>query len=131
MSKLVSQAKRIRQINDAFLEILPVSLTGHAILGKLNPGEWLVYTDSPVWATRLRYGLSRLRRQLSDRLKMPVPVLRIRVAPRNSPPPPPAHRQMIISAQSARLLEGTARNVDDVRLKAALLRLATRAGKGR
>lgn len=130
IAKLVTQAKRIREINEVFLEILPVSLTGHATIGRLTRSEWFVYTDSPVWATRLRYGLARLRRQFSDRLKMRVPALRIRVAPRNAPLPTPPRRRMIISDNSASLIEGTARSIRDARLKAALLRLATRARTG-
>jgi hypothetical protein len=86
-----------------------------------------VQTDSPAWATRLRYALYNIRPTLGRHLQLELPKPRIRVAP-TAEPVPVLRPRPTLTADSARLLEVTAGNVFDSRLSAALRKLAAHAG---
>lgn len=128
VAKLILQTKRLSEINHIFRAFLPVYLHDHASLAKLDREDWVVQTDSPVWATRLRYILPSLQKPLGEKLNFPVPRPRIRVAPPAVPlPPPPRTRRMTITDNTANILEGAARNLPDRRLGAVMARLAAHA----
>lgn len=128
VGKLILQTKRLSEINHIFHAFLPAYLHDHASLAKLDSEGWVVQTDSPVWATRLRYILPSLQKPLSEKLGFQVPAPRIRVAPPAVPlPPPPRARRMTVTDDTAKVLEGAARNLSDPRLGAVMARLAAHA----
>jgi hypothetical protein len=128
IAKLILQTKQLSEINHIFHAFLPAYLHEHASLAKLDSEGWVVQTDSPVWATRLRYILPSLQKPLSEKLKFQVPIPRIRVAPPAVPlPPPPQARRMTITDNTAKVLEGAARNLPDRKLGAVMARLAAHA----
>lgn len=128
VAKLISQTKHLSEINNIFHAFLPTYLHDHASLARLDSEGWVVQTDSPVWATRLRYILPSLQKPLSEKLKFQVPTPRIRVAPPAVPLPPPLQaRRMTITDSTAKVLEGAARNLPDRRLGAVMARLAAHA----
>jgi hypothetical protein len=96
----------------------------------LDAEAWTVQTDSPAWATRLRYCLPTLQRQLSDQLAFAVPKLRVRIIPisMESPPPLPP-RRLELSSRAGNVLSEAANGLADQELSAALKRLARHAHK--
>lgn len=127
LAQLVAQTDRLARVNRAFRAYLPPHLHDHARLSQLSSQNWVVQTESAVWATRLRYALPSLRQQLSEHLGYEVPNLVVKVKPagngQNNAPP----RRMKLTEESANFLEGAAEGVSDQRLGAALMRLAQHA----
>lgn len=128
LAYLVAQSDRLARINRAFLAYLPPHLHDHAALVALSDDAWIIQTDSPAWATRLRYVLPSLRNQLAEFLGADVPPLNIRIKPAAAKSAPP-QRRVTLTHENAALIEGAAQAVEDDRLGAALLRLARHAGQ--
>jgi hypothetical protein len=130
LAKLLAQTDKLQHINRIFNAYLPPHLHGHAMITTMSPKQWVVQTDSSAWATRLRYVLPNLREQMRDHLKKEVPLLTVRiitdstVAKSASEP-----RRMQLTEETAQLLEGTARDMNDQRLGSALLRLSRHVAK--
>lgn len=124
---LLRRADYLTQLNQIFRALLPIHLHNHATLIALNADEWVIQTDSPAWATRLRYQLPNLQRQLGENLGKKVPPLRIRITPTVLAPLSPPPRRIPVPAIALKRLEETARTVSDRELGAALRRLARHA----
>jgi hypothetical protein len=126
LAKLLAQTDRLQHINHVFRAYLPPHLHEHATITTLSAKNWVVQTDSSAWATRLRYVLPSLQQQLSDHLKTEVPPLTIRIKPAEVVAVEAEPRRMVITQETASLLEGAARDLNDSRLGSALLRLSRR-----
>lgn len=128
LADLVIQLKQRVELNRILLAYLPPTLHRHATLARADTEAWVVQTDSSVWATRLRYLLPGIRQPFGERLGIPLPPPRIRIAPHTvPPPPPPPPRRMRMADDTICHLEDAARTMADPRLGAALLRLAAHA----
>ena len=127
LGMLMARADRLAQLTRILHAYLPAHLRDHAVLLRLDAEAWTVQTDSPAWATRLRYALYNIRPTLGRHLQLELPKPRIRVAP-TAEPVPVLRPRPTLTADSARLLEVTAGNVFDSRLSAALRKLAAHAG---
>jgi hypothetical protein len=125
-AELLAQVQRLNQLNQLLRAFLPSYLHDHVTLARLDPDGWVVQTDSPAWAARLRYILPNLRRPLGEKLGIEVPLPQIRIAPPEVPCSPPP-RRMIITDKTVQELEEAARQFSDPRLSAAVLRLAEHA----
>jgi len=97
----------------------------------LEAGRLTLVSDSPVWASRLRFGAPGLMAALGGD-GLAVTEVRVRVAPQAAGWPGPARRPaLILSAGTVAHLLGAAAAMDDPDLAAALRRLAgSRAGRG-
>lgn len=127
-SQLAAKTYNLSRLNQIFQAYLPPHLHDHATLARLDSGGWIVQTDSPAWATRLRYLLPNLQKPLAEHLGIQIPAPRIRIAPPAVPaPPPPPPRRMVMTDKTVSVLEGAARNLPDRRLSEAMLRLARHA----
>jgi hypothetical protein len=80
--------------------------------------------DSAAWTTNLRYHHAELLSALQEELGQPCHTLKLRVLPEPIPGVPPKPPPRTLSADTRRLLDGTAAGIDDVSLAAALRRLA-------
>jgi hypothetical protein len=129
LAKLLEKATYLAEINRIFRAYLPLHLRPHARIVTLDAEAWTVQTDSPAWATRLRYCLPTLQRQLSDELTFAVPRLRVRIAPTSVEPPPPPPRRLELSRQAGNVLSEAANSLQDPELSNALKRLARHAGR--
>lgn len=119
---LLSQAREQQLLLGRIREALPSPLDQHcqAVLGKEH--RLILYTDSPAWASRLRFFSRNLLDQLSktglefDRVMVRVMAL-----------PVPKHRKprqpQTLSPANARLVTQVAETIDDPLLGAALKRL--------
>lgn len=131
VSGLVAHSDRLVRINRLLRAYLPPHLRDHARIVAVGPHCWTVQTDSSAWATRLRYVLPPLQKQLSGELKEPVPVLRVRIKPASAKRSVVAGRRLTLTQDNARLLEGAADGIADRDLGAALRRLAQHARQQR
>ncbi len=128
LATLLAHTRRLVELNRIFLAYLPPNFRDHATLARMDSEAWVVQTDSSAWATRLRYGLPSIRQQLGRQVGIPLPPPRIRIAPPEvPPPPPPSPRRMVVTEGTVDTLESAARNLDDPRLGAAMMRLAHHA----
>lgn len=128
LATLLAHTRRLVELNRIFLAYLPPAFREHATLARMDAEAWIVQTDSAAWATRLRYGLPSIRQQLGRQVGIPLPPPRIRIAPPEvPPPPPPSPRRMVVSESTVATLESAARNLEDPRLGAAMMRLARHA----
>ena len=105
-------------------KILPIDLRPH-LSAALRDGDRLVlFADSPVWASRLRFAVPVLRVSLE-----PVRHIRIRVAPSGGSSSrirmEPGPRFGAMSPQNAAQIRTIAATVSDPELSGALRRLAS------
>lgn len=123
-SNLVKHARELNSLNLQLQRHLPASLGKHCQLANYRSNTMIIQSESAAWASKLRYLLPQLRRELSQ-----YPVfsglkdIHIRVAAtvtesREKPSPPR------LSNQSALLLEQAAASISDPDLGKALAQLA-------
>lgn len=129
LAELLAEAQRLNRLNQILHAYLPPPLQEHVTLIRLDADAWIVQTDSPAWAARLRYQLPNLRQLLGEQLGMSTTPPQIRIAPAAAPYAPPP-RRLVITEQAARTLEAEAQKLSDPRLSAAVLRLARHARQG-
>lgn len=123
---LLERNRELAELNRVLQAYLPPSLRGHVLLSRLDAEVWVLQTESPAYATRLRFALRSLRDELAAQLKRPVPPLKVRIVPPTDPPAPPP-RRLVADGGTAALLEGAARAQGDTPLGQALRRLAGHA----
>ena len=102
------------------LSQLPPDFRPHCAGIRPDGDTLVVFADSPVWATRLRYEAPRILSETGFRK------LRVRVAAASATSPPAVRKAPSLPAAAAALLRETAAGVADPDLAAALLRLASR-----
>lgn len=123
-----SRGRQVRELERQVLASLPAELAGYCRVGGIADGCLLLFATTPAWASRLRFEAPRLQKLLARKGLASIRSVQVRIVPaaeaRSLPP-----RQMRMSRDTARLLEQTARAVQDPRLAQALARLARRGGK--
>lgn len=124
---ITDRARMLDRLTAEVRRLLP-EVGAHCQVANIRGDELILQVDSPAWATRLRYQGKALVGQLRRRGFPELKTVRVRVAPpaRSSPPP---YRRARLSPSSGELLRQTAAAVDDDALRAALERLASRAGE--
>lgn len=126
-----AKARQLTDLTRRIRDCLPAELAGHCRVIALRDGCLRLATESPAWAARLRFQAPRLIRQLRQRGAVTLHVVQVQIAPAVAPRPL-ASRKPRMTAENARLLEQTARAIEDPGLARALARLARRgAASGR
>ncbi|MGF1527829.1 MAG: DciA family protein [Candidatus Competibacterales bacterium] len=125
LTHLLAQVDEINRLNAVFHDHLPLHFQDHANLIPHGPQGWTIYVDSPAWATRIRYLLPNLRRQLKARLGVEVPRLQVRVRPVTGPPKGAPLRYRV-GRRGIAAIEQAAQRTHDPLLRRALQRLARR-----
>ncbi|MEJ2608823.1 MAG: DciA family protein [Candidatus Thiodiazotropha sp.] len=88
-----------------------------------------LFCESPVWASRFRYAIPQLQRQLAG-CGLVVKQIRTRILLSNSAKPvKKSHKHLSLSCQSSEALRQAAAAIEDKGLKEALLRLSRHGGK--
>jgi hypothetical protein len=103
--------------------LLPDQLKPHCLAALIKNRRLVLFTDSPVWASRLRY----FSRDLSNRLRkhgVEVEKSIIRILIDRRPAKPERRHVRRLSKANARLLEQIAADMDDQELGSALFRLS-------
>jgi hypothetical protein len=128
---ICEDARRLGHLEAWLLAQLDVALRPHCRLtvDRRCVGTLVLQVDSAAWATRVRYVLPALQRQLC-RLPEAADVrgLDVKVRPAAAPGTIlPAARRARLPAEAAEALRSTAAAIDHPALKGALLRLSRRA----
>jgi hypothetical protein len=120
-----------RRLQQAWEAAAPAAVRDHARPLNYNDGTLVLGADSSVRATTLRYRQRGLIQQLRAHPAFAdLAALRIRVLPPETPSKPAANTPAPpLSAKTGRLLEATADGINDPRLRAAIRKLARRAGR--
>ncbi|MFN2308152.1 MAG: DUF721 domain-containing protein [Gammaproteobacteria bacterium] len=126
-------ALKARQLADLTQQVqacLPADLSGHWHVAGLGEGCLRLTTEAPAWAARLRFQAPQLVQRLRRHGAVTLHSVSVRISPPATPRELPA-RKARMTAESARLLEQTARAVTDPGLAQALARLARRGASPR
>lgn len=104
---------------------LPADLAEHCRVIGLRDGCLRLTTETPAWAARLRFQAPRLIQQLRQRGAVVLHTVQVQITPTAARREAPT-RKPRMTAENARLLEQTARAIEDPGLARALGRLARR-----
>ena len=128
---MLQHAKRLDALTDQVRKHLPRDLAEKSQVIDYKNNVLVLLTESPVWAARLRFASTGLRKALSSAGSLPVARIRVRVAPEALHPVPPGRQTPPrISAANARLLKQTALGLEDKPPAMALTRLADHVADG-
>jgi hypothetical protein len=108
---------------------LPPPLDAHCKVLNLRGDCLILAVDNPLWASRLRFQTRTLLQQLASAKTVTVRTVQIKVLPQSAPRPKKTRRNKPLSASNAKLVRQTAQSLKDERLRAALLRVASRGEK--
>lgn len=126
-----AKARQLTDLTQRIRACLPADLADHCRVIGLREGCLRLAAESPAWAARLRFQAPRLVQQLRQRGAATLHTVQVQIAPAAAPRTPPS-RKPRMTAENARLLEQTARAIEDPGLARALTRLARRgAAAGR
>lgn len=119
------KARQLADLSSRVQSCLPAELAGHCRVIGLRDGCLRLATETPAWAARLRFQAPRLVQQLRQRGAVTLHTVQVQISPAAAPRGVAA-RKPRMSAENARLLEQTARSIEDPGLARALARLARR-----
>lgn len=126
LSRLRQEGEALQRLETRLRQLLPAELADHARVGQLKGKCLILYADSPAWAARLRFLAPQLVKQLGEKGAVKSATIRVKVLPTAAHPQPTRRRQPRLSEDTRRLIEQTARGIDDEKLASALRRLARR-----
>jgi hypothetical protein len=131
IASLLSGIQRNAELLRAIRGLLPRPLSEHCLHAAIEDGKLILFTDSPLWGSRLRFFFPELERSLPRRFGG-FDACRIRVRPSSEPRCNPASSSVRarLSDKTVRHLIETAEGVKDEELAAALRRLAGTGGSG-
>jgi hypothetical protein len=125
-----SHARQLESLQRIIQACLNEPMCSHVQLANYRNSLLILQTDSPVWASKLRYLVPELIKQCQLHPSFQsLRDIRILVAPFRAEAKPVKRPQPRLSAASRQLLESTAENITDPELKASLLRLSRRGDK--
>jgi hypothetical protein len=127
LKALLRHAHELLRLEDDIGALLAPSIRPHCRAAGYRDGQLILMTDSPAWATRLRYQVPALLAGL--RRRAPALGLReilVKVSPFTQPVEAATAPGPAMSAGSAALLQDVANGIGDPRIRAAMLRLAGR-----
>lgn len=119
---LYREVEAQKKLLDSIRPLLPNSLGPHCTAAHLREGQMVLFTDSPAWASRLRYSIPEIQEKMV-RAGIAVSSVRIRVNPSSLVPPREPRKANRLSAANAELLLKVATTIDDPALGAVLRRL--------
>ena len=127
LAELLQRAQEHRSNSERVRRHLPADLAAHVSGALLEEGRLVLLTDSPVWASRLRFVEPRLRAELGHSSEIRVKVLPSGSRGRAAKKTPPKARSL--SSRSAEQLRIMANAISDPQLSQALRRLAAHSQK--
>lgn len=124
--RLLQQSQWLAELTDKLRCHLAPSIAAHCRAANLRSGVLVLQTDSPAWATRLRYHIPALRETLRDHGLDQIRAVRVSVVPAEKVPALSPARRARLSASTSSLILQAAEATDDPALRDALTRLARR-----
>jgi hypothetical protein len=122
LQQLLKQAGNFHLLTDRVRELLPSTLSHHVSAAVGRDQLLILFTDSPAWATRLRFTAPGLRAALGGFREVQV-----RVSPSPGLPPPEKNggkQKVHLSRKAAEQIRLVAEAISDLRLRHTLSRLA-------
>jgi len=127
MVHAIQRGKKLQQLSRWVQNMLDPELGRHCQVLNLRGKTLILATDATVWATRLRYQLPTLLRDLQQQESLQqLSDIQIRVLPVSAPPAKKTRHRPTLSADSAYCLQQCAETIGDAALSRALQRLAGR-----
>jgi hypothetical protein len=128
---VLRKVEQLRQINQLLTQYLDPVLLAHCQACSYELGELILLADSPAWATHIRYLAPDLRAWLCKQPTLhKLEQITCKVAPakaQSAAVAKPPTEPRVLSTSLKTLLSGTATEISNPKLRAALLRLAGQA----
>jgi hypothetical protein len=125
-SRLNQQQSLLRGIRSG----LPLSLANHVLHCVVNEKKLLLYTDSAVWASQLRFLKQEILQAASKVQQAPLDKLHIRIlADQINESPRTGRKANLPSEEKIAMIRDQANNIQDSQLGQALQRLSTTLAK--
>ncbi|MGZ8137207.1 MAG: DUF721 domain-containing protein [Methylococcaceae bacterium] len=126
ISYFYSQVAQQKQILQRIQAILPEALAKQARHCIIKDKKLLVYTDSAIWASQLRFYHKIMLASISTLTREPVEIVQIKVMTTQTGAPLTSSRKANIpSAETIAIIQNHCQSVSDNQLKIALLRLSS------
>lgn len=127
LALLLPHIETLQRVSRRVYQCIPPILRGRCVVANYKNHVLILHAETPAWATRLRFLLPDLQKQLAaDSLFENLSEIQVRTEPQSADRTKP-QRQIAISAASAAVVKSLAEGIPDPALQAALLRLANRA----
>lgn len=123
---IVRQAQLLHMLTLSLTSRLPLPAATHCWVAGIRDHTLIVITDSANWVVPIRYQQFEILKQLNSEFQQNLKRLRVKVSSPTYRATNPINKP-ILSSQNAQHLTSVAGAIDDQDLKAALLRLASRA----
>jgi len=130
LNELIQVSRQQQQILETIKKLIDPKLAPHCIAAHYSKQCLKLFTDSSVWASRLRFQSKSLVRQLQAN-QLPTHKIDVRVIPKSQINHAVMKKRTArkVSAQAADNIIQTAKSIEDEELQAALERLAKSAIK--
>ncbi|HET8806778.1 MAG TPA: DciA family protein [Methylophaga sp.] len=129
--QLHSRAQKLTQLDSLLQAILPDNFAGRCRLVNRDGSEATIIAENAAIASMLRFQTHKICQQLSTQLAEPILKITVKVRPdyRLQPARARLKNTLALSNDNAQLIKQTAEGISDLRLKAALNKLAKRGKK--
>ncbi|NIP25597.1 MAG: DUF721 domain-containing protein, partial [Gammaproteobacteria bacterium] len=126
VADLVTTARKLRRLNRYILSVLDQPLTDHCQVARFERDLLVLSTDSPVWASRLRYYIPTLLHELKQNIPdlQGLKTIKITIAPLSHEITQNIVSERKISDAAAGNINAMAESIENPALREALLRLA-------
>jgi len=120
-----SQIEQQKQILKRIQAVLPVALAKQARHCLIKDKKLLIYTDSAIWASQLRFYNKVILASIASLTKEPVEIMQIRIMTiQTGLTGQSESKASIPSAETIEIIRNQSLSVSDNQLKAALLKLS-------
>jgi len=127
---VVARAERLRAV-ERLIQVELGALGAHCRLANIAGSRLVLQTDSPAWASRVRYEAPRLLEQLKQHPELArLDAVSVTIAPPAATPAKAPKRRKPLSDSARATLRAAADSVSDPALGIALRRLADRYPTG-
>ena len=128
LSRLFNEASSRSQLTERIRLCLPAELHPHCLAASVQGTTLVLYTDTPAWATSLRYQYRHLQTQLKHEHDLcQIEQIRVRVQPGPTQQPSPAlNSEPPDRSSPTAMLDSLADAAVDERIRTALKRLSRR-----
>jgi hypothetical protein len=125
LKSLLQVSRQQQQILNIIKQLLETQLAAHCISAHYSRQCLKLFTDSSVWASRLRFQTKSLARQLTEN-NLPTHKIDVRVIPKSVSGTPVVRKRTAnrVSEKTAESIIQTAESINDEKLEAALKKLA-------
>ncbi len=126
LRRLAQFSSQLKELSALVQSCLPSPLQGHCQVVNIRGKSLILQTESPAWATQLRFYTPAMLSTLTHHRCNHIKEIQIKVKPVSALVPPDTRCNMKISSQSAILITSLADATSHHQLKQSLLRLARR-----